>query len=307
MIDVPPSKEAWHHDAPPCASFADCSALPPSSPYPEDTLHVSLSGGEETARTYLAFSLLLPLGGQLDDGTLTLPVDTDESHGSVSPETADLVACITKPKFEEARGSFEKPPEADCKIRKSALYSEKRVAFEVDLNRFLDEWNEAEGEVAVALLPSPKALDGTGTWHVVFPASDSETEDPPEDETRQRAITATFRYTVGEDATEIGDEFDFSTGSEPPTATGGTSGDFSSGSAPSLDAPTSTDTGGDIAGAADPSEAPAPQTEPVVTFAEGFAGPGFAYPIIWAFPLVLLVGLGSIGRALTKDLYRADD
>jgi hypothetical protein len=45
----------------------------------------------------------------------------------------------------------------------------------------------------------------------------------------------------------------------------------------------------------------------VASFTEGFAGEGFANPIIWALPLIVLVGLGSIGRALTKDLYRADD
>ena len=307
--EVPPSKEAWYHEAEPCIGFVDCSALPPSSPYPEDTLHVSLSGGEETARTYIAFSLLLPAGGQLQEGTLSLPVDTDESHGSASPETADLVACITTPKFEDARGSFAKPPDADCEIRKSALYSEKRREFEVDLSRFLDEWSQADGEIALALLPSPRALEGTGTWHVVFPASEDETEDPPEgDERQRRAITASFEYTVDGDDTDIGNEFDFSTGSGTPVTSGDTSGDFSSGSAPSFEGSTSPGTdGGDLAGAADPSEALGPQTQPVVTFLEGFAGPGFAYPIIWAFPLVLMIGIGALGRALTKDLYRADD
>jgi hypothetical protein len=36
----------------------------------------------------------------------------------------------------------------------------------------------------------------------------------------------------------------------------------------------------------------------------GFAGPGFAYPIMWALPLAILVGLAATGRALTKELYR---
>ncbi len=312
-IEVTPSTEAWYNEPPPCVGFIDCSALPPSSPYPEDTLHVALSGGEETARTYLEFPLSLPLGAVLDEGILTLPVDTEPANGSVTPEQADFVACLSSTKFEATRGSFEKPPDIKCEVRKSGIYSEKRAVFEVDLSRFIEEWDTSK--VALALVPSPKALEGTGTWHVVFPAMGPETDDPPEPGAEKDPITATFRYTVDEDAEDaIGTEFDFTTeGAAPPPSTGGASSDFGSSSLPGFDqsAPiggtgSTADTG--VPGPVAAADASAPQAaQPVAAFLEGFAGRGFAYPVIWALPLLLLVGLGAIGRSLTKDLYLADD
>jgi hypothetical protein len=273
---------------------------------------VALTSGEETARTYLSFELLLPLGAELDEGELTLPVDPDPSHGSVSPEAANFVACLSTTKFKEARGSLEKPPEVDCKVRKAALYSEKRGAFEIDLDRFIEKWDA--DEVALALLPSPSALESTNTWHVVFPATARDTEGAPEPEAEEpREIAAIFRYSVTGSSDDIGTDFDLGTTSDtPPAATGGTSStDFGSTTGPGFDQSTdlgSDDTGNATSTASDPSEALTPQTtQPVSSFAEGFAGPGFAYPIIWALPLIVLIGVGSIGRALTKDLYRADD
>lgn len=313
--EVAPSKEAWYAETPPCVAFFDCSALPPSSPYPEDTLHVALTGGQETARTYLSFELLLPLGAKLQEGVLTLPVDPDPSHGSVSPETADFLACLTTPKFKAARGSLEKPPKANCDVHKAAVYSEKRVSFAVDLDSFIEKWDS--DEVALALVPSPKSQQTQESWHVVFPATAGDTEDAPEPETqKRREITATLKYSVEQDSADtIGTDFDLGTGTTgtdtSSTSGGGTSTDFSSSSGPSFDQSTSLgggSTGTDVPTASDPTEALAPEaTQPIASFTEGFAGPGFAYPIIWALPLIVLLGLGSIGRALTKDLYRADE
>lgn len=33
---------------------------------------------------------------------------------------------------------------------------------------------------------------------------------------------------------------------------------------------------------------------------------GYAYPIAWLLPLVFVVGIGTVGRALTRDLRRRD-
>ena len=302
-----PSKEAWHNQSPACGVLPDCSPLPEANPYPKDTLHVAASGGQETARTYLAFTL--PPGAVLDGGTLILPVDSNPDHGSLNPEDADFVACLTEPAFKEKRGSLEKPPEVNCDVRRGALYSKKDKSFEVDLSRFDDYW--IGPKVALALLPSDKAKNGNETWHVVFPASDRKNEDAPEgDKKKERFITATFEYSLeagGEDD-PIGTEFEFDTGGGGGAPSSGGFGSSSvSSSGGSFDAGSST-SGSGLTEASAPTEVASTEgTQEVAFFAEGFAGPGFAYPLVWAMPLLILVAFTAVGRSLTKELYRAND
>jgi len=292
-ITVTIFKGAWFARAEPCLSVIDCAALPPASPYPEGTLHVALSGGEETARSYIALSFILPLDAELTGGSLELPVDTDPAHGSVAPETADLIACLADRKFKPVRGSLEKPPPTKCAVRRGAIYNEEKTAFVVDLDRFVDEWDG--GIAALALRPSDSALAGTESWHVVFPADEKAASDAP-------IIEATLVYTVPADATG---GFDF--GSEPePEPVDSDPGSVSSFTPPSFD----TAAGPPIAQAEPVPSSPPVASQPVdaqpvsavSASTAGFAGEGFAYPIIWAFPLILLVGYGLIGRALTKEL-----
>src|SRR5439155_14439957 len=116
------STEAWYDETPPCVSLIDCSAAPAATPYPEDTLHVSVTAGQETARTYVAF--YLP-ASNLTGGTLTLPLDTSSSDGSVAPDTADLTACVVTHSFKPVRGSLETPPPANCHVSSAAVYDAK--------------------------------------------------------------------------------------------------------------------------------------------------------------------------------------
>ncbi len=293
-ITAPIFKGAWFARAEPCLSVIDCAVLPPVSPYPEDTLHVALSGGDETARSYIAMSFLLPPDAELLGGELELPLDTDPAHGSVAPETADLIACLTVHKFKPVRGSLEKPPATKCAVRKGAIYDEEKAVFTVDLNRFLEDWEE-EGIAALALRPSDSALANTESWHVVFPADEQAEDDAP-------IIEATLVYAAPADTTGgFGFEFE----SEPEPADQGSSS-ISSFSPPSFDtaaAPPITQT--ETMPSTPPTTSQPVDAQPISAVAAptaGFAGEGFAYPIIWAFPLVLLVGYGLIGRALTKEL-----
>lgn len=309
-IEAQPSKEAWHNETPACVSFVDCSALPPANPYPEDTLHVSSTAGQETARTYLAFSPPLPFGAVLQEANLVLPIDADPSSGSASPETASLIACLTDSTFKPVKGSVEKPPDVDCEVRASALYSAKRGVFEVDLSRFVERWDTG-AQMALALLPAERATTNNETWHVVFPATgeDGGETPPPEGGEASPQITATFTYTIEETSSDpIGTDFELDTTGTDPSSTGG----FGSSTGPSFSG--SVNTGTLDAGTtttepvADPTEALGPdESQEVVAFAEGFAGPGFAYPIVWAVPLVMLIGFAAVGRALTKELYRPGD
>ena len=293
-VTVPISKGAWYAQLPPCLSAIDCSVLPPTSPYPEDTLHVAISGGEETARTYVALSFILPLDAVLTGGTLDLQVDTDPSHGSVSPETARMVACLVVDEFEPVRGSADKPPRTKCAVRQGARYDAEAELFTVDLDRFVDEWDA--GIAALAQLPSESAGAGRDTWHVVFPAA----------EKGEEIITATLTYTIVEDTTG---GFDF--GPDPEPQTDPEPFDPGSSSVSSFAPPSFDTAAGPPIAQAEPVPSALPtasqpiDTQPasaVAASTAGFAGKGFAYPIVWAFPLILLVGYGLIGRALTKEL-----
>jgi hypothetical protein len=291
------TKQAWYAQAAPCLTVIDCAPLPVVSPYPEDTLHVAVSAGQETARTYLALDFDLPRGGRLTGGTLTLPLDIDPAHGAAAPETAAMVACLTTHKFKDVRGSIEAPPGAKCDVRRSATYDAEDAIFQVDLERFVKTWSKKKA--ALVLMPSNLALAQTQTWHVVLPV-------PPKDDKKATGITARLSYSLRDDnPTEATDDkklpsIEVETLSEPPSLDvgspiGGGSGFptlASESSTPTITAPT------EVAS----SEPVSDVTAQAPT--EGFAGEGFAYPLVWALPLGLFIGLGAVGRALTKDLYR---
>ena len=324
--DAKVSKKAWFQSAPPCATV-DCATLPAVNPYPEGTLHVAVVGGQETARTYLALEFELPADTEPTGGTLGLPVDADATHGSVSPETASIVACATIDEFKNERGATAAPPKADCDIRRSAVYQEKKALFVVDLGRFTEEWvMEPSGEwtAALALVPAPSAQADSETWHAVFPATD-----PPRKKSERAktpVIAATIEYGPAEDDDLLGPPLFGSGGAGTSGGSGeafdsgsGTGSDFGAGSdfgSGSSDAPADAGTNdsgvGSFGSAAGTTDAAAGDTAttPVSGVAAppgslvGFAGPGFAYPIMWALPLTILVALAATGRALTKDLYR---
>ena len=304
-FEVTTTKTAWYAQAPPCTSV-DCSVLPLVHPYPEDTLHVSVSGGQETARTYVAFPTFLPSGGRFVGGTMELPLDIEPTSGSVSPETADFVACLSSTKFKPVRGSFEQPPKIECETRKAAVYNAEDAVFTVDLRPFAEHWKKDES--ALALVPSKAALERGDTWHAVYPAGEESGEptgEPPAEEEPPPQISVTLEYETDAATTGIDSSFDLGTDTAAEPADPG--GSFASSSGPSLDDGTgftAAQGSTEVPEATTPTELPPEEAAPVASFVEGFAGPGFAYPIVWALPLLILVGLGAVGRALTKELYR---
>src|SRR5437660_248691 len=186
-ITLTMSTEAWYQEPPPCVSLIDCSAAPAASPYPQDTVHVSVTGGQETARTYLAFRFLVPFGASLLGGTLSLPVDQDPGAGTLQPDQADMQACLVTGSFKAVRGSLATPPKADCRRTWGAQYDSKTATFTVDLTPFLSAWRS--GSAALALLPTKQALQGGETWHAAFFATTKPSKASP-------PITATLSYTA---------------------------------------------------------------------------------------------------------------
>jgi hypothetical protein len=293
-VTVQAEKEAWYQAIPPCLSLVDCAALPGATPYPENTLHVEITNGQERARTYLAFSLSqIPSGSKLLGGTLTLPLDPDPAHGGVSAEEADLVACLVEAEFEPVRGSPSKPPETLCKTKAPAVFDAEAASYKVDLEPFVGRWGG--GRAALAILPSDSAAQEGSTWHVTFPAK---VEGSP------TSIALTLEYTAPQDKVPV---------QGPPGGGGAVNNPLPAvgSAAPPAPAPG----GAPVApadGATPPVVQPTPPTAPPVApvaggnqpIPSGFAGPGFAYPQVWALPLLLLAGYSALGRSLTKDLYR---
>lgn len=284
------SAEAWYLTTDACAGAVDCSLVAPPSAYPQDTLHVALTGGEPTASTYLQLdSSALPEDAEITGGTLKLPVDTTPSDGSLVPENAKLVACIVTDHIESKEGAVTEPPKADCK-RASApatFNAEPAQVFTVDLGAFATLW--ADGEPArLAILPAPEAQEAKNSWHVTFWGSKNASKDAA-------PITADLQYTsgTGDLAPPVGNPPDSGSPVDNGVSPGPSLAAPEDAAVPAeLDAPTA---------AEPPKKDAAPEALPAAAMPE-LKTYSYPYPIAWAMPLVLLVGVITVGRTLTKKM-----
>jgi hypothetical protein len=163
--------EAWYASSPIdiCTTPLGCPpAQIPSSPYPAHTLHVGVAGGQETARAYVLPNLVsLPYGAKFVSGTMTLPVTTDNSAGTISPDAAKIQACLAKaPIADGTDGSTQTPPAFDCGTKAALKYDAKKAVFTLDLTPFLAAWSGGKPALGIALLPA--AAGPTDSWHVSF-------------------------------------------------------------------------------------------------------------------------------------------
>jgi hypothetical protein len=295
------AKAAWYNMNA-CPGAIDCGAVPPASPYPEGTIHVSVSSGRETARAYLAFDLTaLPFDAEIDGGTVTLPLDTTPASGTALSDPLHMDACLVREKFKPVQGSFAKPPSVDCFVKSKARFDDKKQTFSVDLKPFAAKWRTTKA--SLALLPGEKAIGNSETWHLAF-------SDAKKKSDGVKPITAEILYSIVSP-----EDIDEPEPAPPVTDSSIDTPDFTS-SAPSIS--TGTSSAGsfghfdvaapqeDLSSVATPEAAGAAATdtaaaEPVALV--GFPGPGFAYQGVWIVPLVFLLFGGSIGRVLTKRLY----
>lgn len=284
------SAEAWYVTSDACTGSVDCSLVTPPSAYPQDTLHVALTVGEPTASTYLQLDgSALPEDAEITGGTLKLPVDTTPSDGSLVPENAKLLACIVEDHIESKEGAVTESPKADCKRASApATFNAKPApAFTVDLGAFATHW--ADGEPArLAILPAPEAQEAKDSWHVTFWGKKNASKDAA-------PITADLQHTSG-------------TGELPPPAgnpvDSGSPVDNGVSPGPSLEAPQDVPPPAELvapAAAEPPKGEAAPQPAPAAAMPE-LKTYSYPYPIAWAMPLVLLVGVVTVGRTLTKKL-----
>jgi hypothetical protein len=276
--------EAWYASSPIdiCTTPLGCPpAQVPSSPYPAHTLHVGVAGGQETARTYVLPNLVsLPYGAKFLSGTMTLPVTTDNSAGTVSPEAAKIQACLTKaPIADGTEGSTQTPPAVDCSTKAALKYDAKKAVFTLDLTPFLTAWSGGRPALGIALLPA--SAGPTDSWHVSFNgrkyagshiASSVVFTPPPPTSTgsgTQTSVPPPVAPPSAQPAPQSPPNI-----SLPPQTTGTTPA-----APPQVATPT----------------VPAPVAQPVAVSRE------FQYPLAFLFPIVLLGAAVFFIRLFTRD------
>ena len=270
--------EAWFAPPPTCALPLGCGptdSLPPVSRYPAGTLHVGVTAGLEDARSYLKLDLgSVPSGATLTGGTLIIPV-AGAADGTSSPETAQLAACFATSAFTPVEGSLAPPPAVDCGSTSLATYAAGPPAqLTIDLAPFASRWAAGETNYGIALMPAPGTAPPT-TWHVAFSGRARTGSDVP-----AARVELTFDPAPAlpsEPLPDVAEETTFSDAiidllAPPPPQSS-------------------------AAAIVDQARLPS-RIEPAFEV----SGPGFAYPVVMAAPLVLLALGGYLGWALTRPV-----
>ena len=277
------SAEGWYASSPIdlCSTPLGCPPQQaPSSPYPAQTLHVGVAGGQETARTYLLPDLLsLPVGATATGGVMTLPVDSANSDGTVAADSATMLACLaTAPFADGTAGASSAPPKVDCKTSTKAKYDAKKVTFTVDLTPFFKAWSAGKPQLGIALVPDATKSSPTETWHVTFNGRKL---------AGKKHIESVITYTpappstVGPDTTVV-------------TPTGPTTANPPPANVPAV--PPSTASPPQPAPVVAPSQPATPVAQQPVAFSHEFK-----YPLAFLAPIALLIGAVFFARLFTRD------
>ncbi len=290
---VPTDIEAWYY-------VADEGAEPPVpppvlpdpvNPYGENTLHVSVTGGQEETRTYLTLDTAsLPVTFELIEGILELSIDP--GGVTLNPDTARVQVCLSDPPPESVEGSFEEPPEVDCASKVPATYeAEPSPHLVADITDFGTDLTFS----GLAIMPSVRAREQGDTWHLTFYGKKNESEGAKPITARLTFIEPVdpiFDLDDGSDDTETGSVPDFSSGDS-----GGF--DFDTSTAPSFDVGSAP--GDEVVDEPGDAASPMPAAEEdVFALASEEAPP--SYTIVWALPLLLLAFASYFSSALTRQI-----
>ena len=283
-VTIAPSAEAWYQPNPSCATPAGCvgaGTVPPASPYPAETLHIGASAGGETARTYVAMSFVA-VTGDITAAALTVPLDTDPADGGFASEAAKIQVCLTSAPLATTRGSFDPPPSTDCSVAAPATYvATPQPHLDADLGPLIDRLQSATG---IVLLPDATASTPTESWRVVFSAHDAAGA-----ATTAASVTLKFQdrsvaASPGSTSTPFGPIVGGVVPVQPPLGT-------------SFAVTPST-----VARAA---PAGAPSVGSVSSAPRTIRAAAYLYPGVWLLPLLVLVLVPIVVKALTTDLIAA--
>jgi hypothetical protein len=243
-------------------------------------MHVAVDAGQETARTYLSFSLPL-FDATLTAASLDIPVDLAQADGSITPENALIRVCSFQGSITAANGSIDNPPSAACTQSAKATYVPTGTPkLHVDLTPLLGALSSGAGLV---LLPDADKVQPTDAWHVVFSAHDraDAAKTPPASMSVTLAPIETPSFDDGT-GTAVTPPV---TAAEPP-ALGPVTTPIIPGDVPQV--PTVDNPAPTV-----PIQ-PQPQARTVTV--------GYAYPTVWLLPLAFLLVVPLAARTLTRDL-----
>jgi hypothetical protein len=275
---VADAAEAWYAAAPIdiCTTPLGCPPpQAPTSPYPADTLHVGIAGGQESARTYLLPDFTsLPFDATVVGAEMTLPVASGTGDGTVSPDTAKIRACLaTKPFADDAQGSTSTPPSPDCDVSATPTYDAAKGTFTLDLQPFVDAWSGGSPRYGIALVPDTKSVAPTDAWHVAFNG-------------RKRADSAHISSSV---TVRIEPQPAAVVPAAPPAAV-----------VPAAPAPVLPQPAAVVPAAPAPVVAPSRQPQPFQAQPVALSRP-FQYPLAFLLPLALLAAAVFFARLFTRD------
>jgi hypothetical protein len=293
---ITPTTEGWYQANPTCDLPTGClslDALPvpvpvelpeipvsaPLSPYPAGSLHVGWAAGKETARSYLAFPFET-LTGTLTSAVLDIPLDTNVADGDTQSPTAKAQVCLATGPVVKVDASLNSPPAISCEQHATLTYvATPAPHMHADLAPLLLGLPTTSG---IVVLPDATKNAETDAWRFVFSAHDR----------ADAAKTAPATMTLGLNGEDISPPEEFPEAEVPdvpdPVAVDPGTGFVSSPTVPTINEPVAPTV---------PQVQPVP-TAQTVTF-------GYAYPIVWLLPLVLLVLVPLATKALTKDLSPA--
>ncbi|MCW2543822.1 MAG: hypothetical protein JWM40_1374 [Frankiales bacterium] len=292
-----PTTEGWYQANPTCDLPTGClsvdtlpvplpvepPAVPvsaPLSPYPAGSMHVGWAAGKETARSYLAFPFE-SLTGTLTGALLDIPLDTNPVDGDTQSTTAKAQVCLATGPVVKVEASLNSPPAISCEQHAALTYvATPTPHMHADLAPLLLGLPTTSG---IVLLPDATKNAESDAWRFVFSAHDraDTAKTPP----------ATLTLAVDGEVISPPAEFpeaDVPVVPDPVAVVDPGTGFVSSPSVPTIPDPVAPQV-------SQPQALPTAQT---VTF-------GYAYPIVWLLPLVLLIMVPMATKALTKDLSPA--
>jgi hypothetical protein len=300
-VKLTPGAAAWYQPNPTCAQASGCvstgtlPALPvappvpvpdvPLSPVPAGTMHIGYAGGQETARSYLAFPYD-SVDGTVTAASLDIPLDVTTESGSALPETAKVQACLLSGDLTPTEGSIGQPPTAACDQHATLKYvATPTPHLHADLKPLMQGLLTTTG---LALLPDATEVSpDDAAWRVVFSAATrTDTAKTP-----LPTLTLTVDPTPETEVPDVPVDVPVDTGTGavaqpniPVTTPLDPVAVPDLGPAPTVDQPTTV---------LPPTQnTAAPQTKTV----------GYAYPVVWLLPLVFLLVVPAVARALTRDL-----
>jgi hypothetical protein len=276
---------AWFQPDPLCATPLGCGfiPLPALSPYPKGTFHIGTAVGRQIARAFIGVQL-----GKATDvrgGTLSIPLDTSTTDGSVNPQAAKVNVCVTYQAVTDLEGAFDGAPSANCLPAAHAVYVAKPVPhLSANLKRISSNLVGARG---LALVPADAAP--TTAWQLAFklPTATTPAAQRP---AMTLLVGAVHQATHG-------------AGSHPSAVHHGSGSGQGSNNGDGVGALGSAPTLPPAVSVVTPAETK-PVIAPATTRAGRFVDVGYQYPELWLLPIALLVLIPLTVRALTRDLTR---